>query len=105
MTATTTAFPHQLQESRVVAGLTELAFNRTTAYLQHQDAMSDHHLARARWLDDVTEELSDIEPSTLLADLRQAGLLWSVVAEIVGVSDAAVRKWRKGQPIDPRHHR
>lgn len=104
MTATTT-LPQQLQQSPVVAGLTELAFNRATTYVEHQDAVSDHHLARTHWLDEVTEELVEVEPSALLADLRQAGLLWSVVAEIVGVTDAAVRKWRKGQPIDSRHHR
>ena len=105
MTPTTSTLTHQLHQSRVVAGLTELAFNRTTALLEHQHAVSDHHLARASWLDEATEELSDVEPSTLLAELRQSGLLWSVVAEIVGVTDAAVRKWRKDQPIDPRHHR
>src|SRR5262249_10043468 len=39
----------------------------------------------------------------LLDELREQGLLWSAVAQVVGVTDTAVRKWRKGQPIDAQH--
>ena len=105
MTNTTTALPDQLRESPVVAGLTEFALNRAVAHLEHRDAVSDHHAARAGWLDDATEEFAAVAPEALLADLRSAGLLWSIVAAVVGVSDAAVRKWRKGAAIDARHHR
>jgi len=105
MTNTTTALPQQLRQSPVVAGLMEHAFNRAAAYIEHQGTVSDHHVARAQWLDDATEDFAAVEPSALLAELRSAGLLWSMVSDVVGVTDTAVRKWRKGAAIDPRHHR
>jgi transcriptional regulator with XRE-family HTH domain len=93
----------QLQETAVVARLREHSFNRADAYLAHQDAVADHHRVRAEYIDDLVDQLNETSAVEILAELRQRGLLWSKVAEIVGVTETAVRKWRKGAAIDLTH--
>jgi hypothetical protein len=99
----TTSLPQQLHETPVVERLREHSFNRELARLDHQDSVAAHHVVRAEFLDELAEELTGRPIADLLAELRMHGLLWSSVAEVVGVTDAAIRKWRRGEPIDPRH--
>jgi hypothetical protein len=103
--ATSPPATRQLQETPVVTRLHEHSFNRSDAYLVHQDAVADHHSIRAEYIDELVAGLTETPAAEILAELRQHGLLWSMVAEIVGVSETAVRKWRKGTPIDSAHHR
>lgn len=105
MIALTGTPSEQLQESPVVQRLQETSFNRETAYLGHRDAVSDHHVVRAEVLNGSERRLVDEATRELLAELRSFGLLWSSVAQVVGVSDAAVRKWRSGGAIEQRHKR
>lgn len=105
MTTTTGTPSRQLQESPVVQRLQETSFNRETAFLGHRDAVSDHHFVRAEALDESERRLVEEATRELLTELRSFGLLWSSVAQVVGVSDAAVRKWRNGGAIEQRHKR
>jgi hypothetical protein len=105
MTTTTGTPSGQLQESPVVRRLQETSFNRETAFLGHRDAISDHHVVRAEALDESERRLVEEPTRELLAELRGFGLLWSSVAQVVGVSDAAVRKWRNAGAIERRHKR
>jgi hypothetical protein len=93
----------QLQETPVVERLREHSFNRADAYLAHQDAVANHHNVRAEYVDELVDRLAGMSAAEILSELRQRGLLWSKVAEIVGVTETAVRKWRKGTAIDPTH--
>jgi len=102
MSATSSA-PQQLYETPVVERLREHSFNRELARLDHEDSVAAHHVVRAELLDELTQELAVDPVLDLLTELRERGLLWSTVAEIVGVTDAAIRKWRRGEPIDNRH--
>ncbi len=97
--------PHakQLQETPVVELLREQSFNRAGAYLAHRDAVANHHNVRAEYVDELVGKLTEVSAADLLAELRRRGLLWSKVAEIVGVTETAVRKWRKGAAIDSTH--
>ena len=53
-------------------------------------------------LDDRTAALVQNEPSGLLALLGDdLGMPWSLVADLVGVSPTAVRKWRRGGALTP----
>jgi hypothetical protein len=53
-------------------------------------------------LDDRATTLVQNEPSVLLSALgEELGMPWSLVAELVGVSPTAVRKWRRGGAITP----
>jgi len=93
----------QLQETPVVERLREHSFNRLGAYLAHQDAVAGHHSVRAQYIDELVSKLAATPAAEILTDLRQHGVLWSNIAEIVGVTETAVRKWRKGAAIDSTH--
>jgi hypothetical protein len=93
----------QLHETPVVERLRENSFNRAGAYLAHQDAVAGHHSVRAEYIDELVNQLAATPAAEILADLRQHGVLWSKVADIVGVTETAVRKWRKGATIDSTH--
>lgn len=99
----TSSLPQQLYETPVVERLREHSFNRELARLDHEDSVAAHHVVRAELLDELTDDLVGVSVLDHLAELRRHGLLWSTVAEIVGVTDAAIRKWRRGEPIDTRH--
>lgn len=102
MTATS-PLTEQLLETPVEQRLREQSFNRSVSHLNHQDAVANHQLVRTERIDEVAQELASSSQQELLSELRDQGLLWSVVAEVVGVSDTAVRKWRKGQAIELVH--
>jgi hypothetical protein len=102
---TTNSSVEQIHESETVRRLTEHSFNRAAAHYGHQDSVVDHRATRAKHLSQDIARLEDVPIATLLKELRGAGLLWSSVAQIVGVTDTAVRKWRKGSAIDAVHKR
>jgi hypothetical protein len=104
MTMTSTP-SRQLEQTPVVQRLQETSFNRESAHLEHRDALADHHVVRAEVLADAAQQLAGSTTEQLLSELRTFGLLWSVVAHTIGVSDAAIRKWRKGGPIDDTNKR
>lgn len=105
MSMTTSTPSRQLEQTPVVQRLQETSFNRASAYVDHRDARSEHHVVRAEMLERAERELLDEATTDLLSELRGFGLLWSAAAQVVGVSDAAVRKWRKGGAIDEAHKR
>jgi|GEM_PF-5931005 len=106
MTTTQTTSPvRQLEPSPLAERLLERSFNRARTHGEHQRAITAHHELRAERLDEIVEELRERGTQETLAELRRAGLLWSAVAQIVGVTDTAVRKWRKGQTIEATHER
>ncbi len=104
MSATTSSTSEQIVETPVVARLREQSFNRAEAYDNHQSSVTDHHAARAVVLQREMIQLRAVSATELLRDLRSQGLLWSMVASVVGVSDAAIRKWRRGESIEAVHH-
>lgn len=105
MSATTSSMSEQIVETPVVTRLREQSFNRAEAYDNHQTSVTDHHAARADLLQREVAQLRGVPATDLLKELRGEGLLWSMVASVVGVSDAAIRKWRRGESIEPMHHR
>jgi hypothetical protein len=53
-------------------------------------------------LDDRASALAQNEPDVLLNALGdERGMPWSLVAQLVGVSPTAVRKWRRGGALTP----
>ena len=53
-------------------------------------------------LDQRAATLSQSDPDLLLGELADvAGMPWSLVAKLLGVSPTAVRKWRKGGTLAP----
>jgi hypothetical protein len=53
-------------------------------------------------LDDRAAALVQNEPAVLLSRLGEdLGMPWSLVADLVGVSPTAVRKWRRGGALTP----
>ncbi len=70
------------------------------------DAMTLHREVQTRLVDERTALVALQEPSELLADLAdRCGLSWTSVGRMVGVTDAAVRKWRRGETIGPENRR
>ena len=100
----TSSLLDQLYEAPVVQRLREQSFNRAIAHIDHQTSVSDHHVVREQLVNELIEELHRVPAPDLLVELRGLGLLWSVIAQIVGVTDAAIRKWRKGDSIDSTHY-
>lgn len=75
----------------------------TDRHFEFLDARRGHSDATAAMLESLRVEIADQSPPALLGELRDAGCLWSVVAEAIGVSDTAVRKWRRGGAIEAQH--
>lgn len=102
----TEPYTGQLAPTELQERLRTQSFNRAAAELQHEDAVSEHHDARVALLDEYRDELiAQSDAPALLDELRAAGLLWSDIAKVIGVSDTAVRKWRAGRPIEQQHLR
>lgn len=99
----TSSLPEQLHETPVAQRLRAEAFNRERAHLDYQETVQAHHVVRAEVLDKLADNLRDEQTPSLLSELRAHGLLWSSVAQIVGVTDAAIRKWRRGEAIERDH--
>jgi len=57
-------------------------------------------------LDDRASRVAVQDPAELLELLAtEFGLSWTTIARMVGVTDAAVRKWRRGEQIAPENRR
>lgn len=70
------------------------------------DAMTIHKDSEEYVLAQRTEDLCLITPQELLDELAdEFGMSWALVARVVGVSPAAVRKWRRGETVTPTFHR
>jgi transcriptional regulator with XRE-family HTH domain len=65
-----------------------------------------HRGAQLGALDERTSLVALRDPVELLAELAEAhGLSWTTIAKLVGVTDAAVRKWRRGEAISSENRR
>jgi DNA-binding transcriptional regulator YiaG len=95
----------QVPPNPLVERLRDHAFNRERTHLEHLDSVYAHHEVRAELVEKSAAEIGELGAQAVLEELRGRGLLWSVVAEVVGVTDSAVRKWRRGQAIEPTHRR
>src|SRR3954466_1283052 len=59
-----------------------------------------YRAARRRQLDERTTVIAQRDPRELLDELASGwGLSWALIAKLVGVSSAAVRKWRRGESL------
>lgn len=66
------------------------------------EAQDLHDRVQAFELDDRAAALAQNDPRDLLAALGdERGMPWSLVADLVGVSPTAVRKWRRGGALTP----
>jgi transcriptional regulator with XRE-family HTH domain len=75
---------------------------RTEVDMLGRDVQEWHGEARERDLADRTFEKTKKSVSGLLEELAgERGMGWSDIAEVVGVSISAVRKWRKGGDASP----
>lgn len=103
--------PDQLTAGNVVSGLPQPP---TTAELIPQVSAlryrSEHTHERVVNLDRAVLALSlderqatrlALSAGRLLEDLARAGMSWSSIARIVGVTIPAVRKWRQGEAASP----
>lgn len=101
--------------------ITELPQMPTTTYdgLAHQaaavrdevkvtteDVEDLHGELQGKVLDGRTTAVAQGEPSDLLDTLAiEWGLSWTLVAQLLGVSQTSVRKWRRGESMTPGNRR
>lgn len=79
---------------------------RDEVQLTHGEVEGLHREAQLAALDERTMILALNEPMELLDKLANDwGLSWSTVARLVRVSDTAIRKWRRGEPITAENRR
>jgi transcriptional regulator with XRE-family HTH domain len=70
------------------------------------DAQEVHRNELVQVLDSRAAELAQQGSSSLLEQVNVTwGLSWSAVARMIGVSDTAVRKWRRGETVSPENLR
>lgn len=75
---------------------------RDTARVLSEDAKGLHHWTQAQTYDQKTAQKVRLDVPTLLEELGpRRGLGWSDIASSVGVSVAAIRKWRHGGEATP----
>jgi hypothetical protein len=75
----------------------ESGFLRSRARDLHQDTASLHQRSRiAEWAE-RTNERKRASTQELLEELADFGFAWRDIARLVGVSVAAVQKWRRGE--------
>lgn len=66
----------------------------------HERATNLHEDTQSLELDRRASQLAQAGPQELLSSLRQEqGLAWETLAHMLGVSSAAIRKWRRGEQI------
>lgn len=105
--------PREVEETRIsqkseirnlVVGTAEM---RESVADLHDEAKELDERALSLELDDRASELAQEDPLDLLSQARtDYGLSWENLAELIGVSSAAVRKWRRDEPISaPNRHR
>lgn len=70
------------------------------------DAQVLHSEVQGADLDRWAMRLAQSDPADLLDVVSgDLGMSWNVLAQVVGVSPTAVRKWRRGQPMTPENRR
>jgi hypothetical protein len=75
---------------------------RDEAARLHERAGQLHTSVQAADLDRRAAALAQNNPADLLETLGEdLGMPWSLVAELIGVSPTAIRKWRKGGALTP----
>jgi hypothetical protein len=82
------------------------ALLRDRVQLTQSDVLELHRSVQISDLDERASRVAVQEPGDLLDALAaEFGLSWTTIARMVGVTDAAVRKWRRGEPIAPENRR
>src|SRR5262245_59725114 len=82
------------------------ALLRDRVQLTQSDVLELQRSVQITDLDERASRVAVQEPGDLLDALAtEFGLSWTTIARMVGVTDAAVRKWRRGEPIAPENRR
>jgi transcriptional regulator with XRE-family HTH domain len=107
---TTIRTPRTLSETRteqtrdvqsLIVGTAEL--RRSTADLHSEASALDESVLQLQ-VDDRASELAQEEVGDLLSRARaDFGLSWEELAGLIGVSSAALRKWRRGEAVSPQN--
>lgn len=75
---------------------------RSQAGAANEDARDLDHVGMGVELAQLTQAFEQRAPQELLDELGdERGLAWALVARAVGVTPAAVRKWRRGERVTP----
>lgn len=74
---------------------------RDRSEVLNDDVRSLDHEARRRKLDDLANALAQRGLLELLESARGYGFAWRTIADVVGVSVPALRKWRRGGNASP----
>ena len=101
-TAGTTPEVHQLPDRRRTGGEVLNAWSALNDRVDDlgREVTNGYQGVRRRQMDERTTVIAQQEPRALLDELAtQWGLSWAIIARLVGVSAAAVRKWRRGESI------
>lgn len=72
---------------------------RDRAQLTQADIVELHQTSQLGLLDERAAIVALQDTSDLLEALASEGLSWTTIARLVGVSDTAVRKWRRGEAV------
>lgn len=79
---------------------------RDEVQLTQADVADIHRQTQLGALDEQTAIVALQDPNALLDVLaNEYGLSWTTIARLVGVTDAAVRKWRRGETIAAENRR
>ena len=81
------------------------SFLRSEIRMLDGDAIELHRQAQAHELDIRTVRMCKQAATDLLQRMYLAGFSWTDVAQLLKVSLAAVRKWRKGDSLSGQHFR
>jgi hypothetical protein len=105
--AGTDAIKQTTPPSPTYASLTRRAGHlRDRMQLAHDDVRELHRETQLRHLDERTAVIGIQDPQELLDELAtRYGLSWTTIARMVGVTDAAIRKWRRNEHIGPENRR
>ncbi len=93
---------HRLSDRRQTGGsaLNDWSALRDRVGILDREVADGYRGVRRRQLDERTTVIAQREPRELLDELATAwGLSWALIARLVGVTSAAVRKWRRGESI------
>lgn len=83
-------------EDRARAVAESAGYVRNATKLTNEDATVIQHEAFEIELEAKTAKLAKQDPCVLLEELSEMGFAWRQIAEMLGVSVPALRKWRSG---------
>lgn len=83
----------------------EVAGIRDSARFLHEDAQELHRDLQAEDLNARTALKAREGVQDLLGEIAERGFAWSTIAELVGVSVPALRKWRAGEGVSGENRR